>query len=93
MVTSKGPPPLTPPTRGGEVEKGALLVTAQVFRLKAEVYKTSRKARLKPFKTFSVSTTFGSIRDESSLGKKPKRFTHGLSLKALSLQSSAYLPE
>jgi hypothetical protein len=49
-------------------------VTAQVFRLKAEVYKTSRKAQIKPFKTFSVSTTFGSIRDESSLGKKPKRF-------------------
>jgi hypothetical protein len=45
----------------------------------AEVYKTSRKARIKPFKIFSVSlpaatgaaqagTTFGSIRDESSLG-------------------------
>jgi len=31
------------------------IVTAQVFRLKAEVYKTSRKARIKPFKTFSVS--------------------------------------
>jgi len=56
-----------------------------VFRLKAEVHKTSRKARIKPFKTFSVSLpaatgaaqagmTFGSIRDESSLGKKPKRF-------------------
>jgi hypothetical protein len=30
-------------------------VIAQVFRLKAEVYKTSRKARIKPFKTFSVS--------------------------------------
>jgi hypothetical protein len=26
-----------------------------VFRLKAEVYKTSRKARIKPFKTFPVS--------------------------------------
>jgi hypothetical protein len=51
-----------------------LLVTDQVFRLKAEGYKTSRKARIKPFKTFSVSTTFGSIRDESWLGKKPKRF-------------------
>jgi hypothetical protein len=46
----------------------------QVFRLKAEAYKTSRKARITPFKTFSVSTTLGSIRDESSLGKKPKRF-------------------
>jgi hypothetical protein len=45
-----------------------------VFRLKAEGYKTSRKARINPFKTFSVSTTFGSIRDESSLDKKPKRF-------------------
>jgi hypothetical protein len=90
-----------------------LHVTAQVFRLKAEVYKTSRKARINPFKTFPVSlpaatgvaqagTTFGSIREESSLGKKPKRFdkfisqlkcpkfcviAHGLSLKAFSLQS------
>jgi hypothetical protein len=90
-----------------------LHVTAQVFRLKAEVYKTSRKARIKPFKTFPVSlpaatgaaqagTTFGSIREESSLGKKPKRFDKfisqlkcpkfcvialGLSLKAFSLQS------
>jgi len=32
-----------------------LLVTDQVFRLKAEGYKTSRKVRIKPFKTFSVS--------------------------------------
>jgi len=46
----------------------------QVFRLKAEGNETSRKARIKPFKTFSVSTTFGSVRNESSLGKKPKRF-------------------
>jgi hypothetical protein len=30
-------------------------MTARVFRLKAEVYKTSRKARIKPSKTFSVS--------------------------------------
>jgi hypothetical protein len=29
----------------------------QVFRLKAEGYETSRKARIKPFKTFSVSTS------------------------------------
>jgi hypothetical protein len=36
-------------------------ITAQVFRLKAEGYKTSRKARIKPFKTFSVSATFGLI--------------------------------
>jgi hypothetical protein len=46
-----------------------------VFRLKAEGYKTSRKGRIKPFKTFSVFTTYG------------------LSLKALSLQPSVYLPE
>jgi hypothetical protein len=39
-------------------------VTTQVFWLKTEGYKTSRKAQ--PFKTFSVSTTFGSIRAESS---------------------------
>jgi len=31
-------------------------VTTQVFRLKAEGYKSSRKARIKPFKTFSVPT-------------------------------------
>ena len=40
-------------------------VTTQVFRLKAEGYELSRKARIKPFKTFSVSTTLGSSRDES----------------------------
>jgi hypothetical protein len=39
------------------------IVTAQVFRLKAEGYETSRKARTKPFETFSASTTFGSIAD------------------------------
>ena len=49
-------------------------VTTQVFRLKAEGYKLSRKARIKPFKTFSVSTTLGSSNDESSLRKKPTRF-------------------
>jgi hypothetical protein len=49
-------------------------VPTQGFRLKAEGYKLSRKARIKPFKTFSVSTTVGSSRDESSLGKKPNRF-------------------
>ena len=47
-----------------------MYVTTQVFRLKAEGYKLSRKARIKPFKTFSVSTTLGSSRDESSLRKK-----------------------
>jgi hypothetical protein len=41
-------------------------VTTQVDRLRAEGYKLSRKARIKPFKTFSVSTTVGSSRDESS---------------------------
>ena len=40
-------------------------LTTQVFRLKAEGYELSRKARIKPFRTFSVSTTFGSSRDES----------------------------
>jgi len=30
-------------------------VNTQVFRLKAEGYKLSRKARTKPFKTFSVT--------------------------------------
>jgi hypothetical protein len=34
-------------------------------------YKLSRKARIKPFNTFSVSTTLGSSSDESSLRKKP----------------------
>jgi hypothetical protein len=52
----------------------SMRVTTQVFRLKAEGYKLSRKARIKPFNTFSVSTTLGSSRDESSLRKKPKRF-------------------
>ena len=52
----------------------AIFVTTQVFRLTAEDYKLSRKARTKPFMTFSVSTTFGSSRDESSLRKKSKRF-------------------
>jgi hypothetical protein len=42
-----------------------LQVTTQVFRLKAEGYTLSRKARIEPFKTFSVSTTLGSSRDES----------------------------
>jgi Papain-like cysteine protease AvrRpt2 len=36
-----------------------------VFRLKAEGYELSHKARIKPFKTFSVSTALGSSRDES----------------------------
>ena len=49
-------------------------VTTQVFRLKAEGYTLSRKARIKPFNTFSVSTTLGSSRNESSLRKKPTRF-------------------
>jgi len=38
----------------------------QVFRLKAEGYKIPRKARIKPFKTFLVSTTFGSIADSNT---------------------------
>jgi hypothetical protein len=45
-----------------------------VFRLKAEDYELSRKARIKPFNTFSVSMTYGSSRDELSVGKKPRRF-------------------
>ena len=32
----------------------------KVFRLKAEGSELSRKTRIKPFKTFSVSMTFGS---------------------------------
>ena len=40
-------------------------VTTQVFRLKAEGYTLSRKARIKPFNTVSVSTTLGSSRYES----------------------------
>jgi len=46
----------------------------QVDRLKAEGYELSRNAWIKPFNTFSVSTTLGSSNDESSLRKKPKRF-------------------
>jgi hypothetical protein len=34
--------------------------------MKAEGYKTQRKARIKPFKTFLVSTTFGSIADSNA---------------------------
>ena len=64
-------------------------VPAQVFRLKAEGHETCRKPRIKPFNTFSVSTSVGSIRDESSLGKEPNRFEtfKGWPLKAFSLQS------
>jgi hypothetical protein len=51
--------------------KGLQGATAQVFRLKAEVYKVSCKARIKPFMAFSVSTTFGSISDESSTLRVP----------------------
>ena len=51
-----------------------LYVANQVFRLTAEGYQLSRKARIKPFKTFSVSTTLGSSKDESTLRKKLKRF-------------------
>jgi hypothetical protein len=50
------------------------IVVPQVDRLKAEVYQSSRNSRIKLFKTFSVSTIFGSIRDESRLYEKPKRF-------------------
>jgi hypothetical protein len=46
----------------------------QAEGIQTEGYKLSRKARIKPFNTFSVSTTLGSSRDESSLRKKPKRF-------------------
>jgi hypothetical protein len=49
-------------------------LNAQVIRLKAEVCKIFRKERIKPFKIFSASTTFSSIRDESSLRKNPKRY-------------------
>ena len=38
---------------GGELNHA---VTTQVFRLKAEGYKLSREARIKPFNTFSVSS-------------------------------------
>jgi hypothetical protein len=41
-------------------------VTAQVFRLKTEGYKASRKAPINPFKSFSVSTIFGSIADSNA---------------------------
>ncbi len=41
------------------------MVTTQAFRLKAEVYQSSRNARIKPFKTFSVSTIFASSKGES----------------------------
>jgi hypothetical protein len=37
------------------------VVTTQVFRLKAEGYKLSRKARTKPFNTFSVSRSLSDI--------------------------------
>ncbi|MBX9660805.1 MAG: hypothetical protein K2X00_19795, partial [Nitrospiraceae bacterium] len=37
--------------------------------VQTEGYNLSRKARIKPFKTFSVSTTVGSSRDKSSSGK------------------------
>jgi hypothetical protein len=57
------------PTSHGFVKRESLVPT-QVFRLKAEGYKLSRKARIKRFKTFSVSTIFGSSIDEFSLGKK-----------------------
>jgi hypothetical protein len=50
-----------------------VMVTTQVFMLKAEGYPLSRKAQIKPFNTFSVSMTLASSRDESSLRKKPKR--------------------
>ncbi len=40
--------------------------------MKAEVYQSSRNGRIKPFKTFSVSTIFASSRDESWLRKEPK---------------------
>jgi hypothetical protein len=53
------------PTRQADTVILAESVTTQVFRLKAEGYKLSRKARIKPFKTVSVSTTVGSSRDES----------------------------
>jgi hypothetical protein len=43
------------------------LVTALAFRLKAEVYKTSRKARIKAFTTFSVSTTLKAIGLQASV--------------------------
>jgi hypothetical protein len=43
--------------------KGLQDVAAQVFTLKAAGYKVSCKARIKPFKTFSVCTIFGSISD------------------------------
>ena len=42
-------------------------ITAQVFRLKAEDYKLSRNARIKPFNTFSVSTTLALIIHDGSL--------------------------
>jgi hypothetical protein len=42
--------------------------------VQAEDYELSRKARIKPFNTFSVSMTFGSSRHEPSVGKKPRRF-------------------
>jgi hypothetical protein len=47
------------------------VVTTQVFRLKAEGSKLSRKARIEPFKTFSEFCII----------------THDLPLKAFSLQS------
>ena len=37
--------------------------------VQAEGYSLSRKARIKPFKTFSVSTTSGSSRNESFNGR------------------------
>jgi hypothetical protein len=43
--------------------------TTQVFRLKAEGYALSCNARIKPFKTISVSTTLGSSRDESFISR------------------------
>ena len=51
--------------------KGLQDVAVQMFRMKAEGYKVSCKARITPFKTFSVSATFGSIIDESSTLRVP----------------------
>jgi len=42
--------------------------------MKTEVFQTTCNDLINPFKTFSVSIIVGSIRDTSSLNKKPKRW-------------------
>jgi len=76
---------------GAMCQEGKFKMTTQVFRLKTEVYQSSRNARIKPFKTFLFRIFLLQAEMNHDCVITPNALTnlviaHDLSLKAFNLQ-------